>query len=171
MPVIAALFVTVCVCCAPVGAAADTNTVPQSSSPEKIARSTALYRAGLELQKKQNDLDGAVAKYEEALRENPANADCLNHYAWFLAVEAPAERRKIDRGIELGLLAVKASEGRRPDILDTVAEAYFQKGDIARAVEYGRKAIRAQQESKSDKYKDYLKTQQKKFEAAARSGN
>lgn len=162
------VFITALLFCAATAVAGDTNRAPTAVSPEQVALSTTLYKTGLDLQKKQNDLDGAIAKYEEALRVNPANADCLNHYAWFLAVEAPAERKKIDRGIELGLLAVKASDGKRPDILDTLAEAYFQKGDFAQAVETGRQAVRAQQESGSPKYKDYLQTQQIKFEAAGK---
>lgn len=160
-----AFLVSACLCLAACAAAAETNAPAVSAGD--AARSTALYKAGLDLQKQQNDLDGAIAKYEEALRVNPANADCLNHYAWFLAVEAPAERRKIDRGIELALRAVQASDGTRPDILDTLAEAYFQKGDFAKAAKVGRQAVRVQQESGSPKYREYLQKQLAKFEQAA----
>ena len=145
--------------------AAETNGSSAAISPEQVVQSTALYKAGLELQKTQNNLASAVGKYEAALQLNPTNADCLNHYAWFLAVDAPQELKNIDRGIALALRAVSASDGKRPDILDTLAEAYFQQGDIARAIETGRRAIRAQQESGSNKFKNYLERQQAKFEA------
>jgi tetratricopeptide (TPR) repeat protein len=161
------LAALLCAGCGSLAARAVETNAPAAVSARDAARSFALYQAGLALQNGKNDLDGAVAKYEEALRINPANADCLNHYAWFLAVDAPAGRKQVDRGIELALRAVQASEGMRPDILDTLAEAYFQKGDLARAAKIGRQAVRVQQESGSPKYQNYLQRQLAKFEQAA----
>src|SRR5262245_1852285 len=93
------------------------SDLPAEATPENQKRSTETYREALEIEKKK-DLPGAIAKWEEALKLDPRNTFCLNHYAWFLGVSAPEEHRNLKKGLELAILADRIAEGKNHDILD-----------------------------------------------------
>jgi hypothetical protein len=65
----------------------------------------------------------------------------LNHYAWFLVDTVPPELRNPDKALGMAGKANELTEGKNRDILDTLAEIWFQKKDYARAVEFSRKSL------------------------------
>jgi tetratricopeptide (TPR) repeat protein len=72
---------------------------------------------------------------EDALPEE------LNQYAWTLLTCKPEELQDAPRALEYAREAERISGGRNPEILDTLAEAYFLNGDATKALETGKRAL------------------------------
>jgi tetratricopeptide (TPR) repeat protein len=116
------------------------KTEKEPSEDAKI-KSAAFYQEGLRIQK-QGDIPGAILKYEEALKLDPKNWACLNHYAWFLGVDAKGGFRDLKKALVLALRSAEASNWKNKDVIDTVAEVYFQKKEYEQAVKYGKMALK-----------------------------
>jgi dienelactone hydrolase len=99
-----------------------------------------LYAEGKEAAKAK-DWVTAEAKWKAALSLDPQSWEVLNHYAWFLVDTVPPELRDPDKSLGMAIKANELTEGKNRDILDTLAEIWFQKKDYARAVEFSRKAL------------------------------
>lgn len=138
--------------------------LPEAVGEDAQQASTALYKEGLKIQKEEKDLARAIAKWEEALKTDPRNAKCMNHYAWFLAVDAGEDRRDVARAIELSTLAARITEWKDRDIIDTVAEAHYQNKNYERAIATLEKAYAP--ETTTGAQKKYLDGQMKKFKDA-----
>ncbi len=138
--------------------------LPPKVSEEKQAASKKLYEAGLAIEKTK-DLDGAIAKWKEALKTDPRNAACMNHYAWFLAVTAPKEKKDVDRALALARRSALVTELKNHDILDTVAEIHFIRKEYKLAVAVQKVALQALPMGKGKRR--YLLKQLHKFEEAA----
>ncbi len=110
---------------------------PAAPKPDQIQ---VLYKAG-KVAAKAKDWKTASAKWEEALKIDPQNWEILNHYAWFLVDTVPAEMRNPDKALEMAAKANDLVGGKNMDILDTLAEIWFQKKDFAKAVEFSRKSL------------------------------
>lgn len=85
------------------------------------------------------DLQGAAAAYDNAVRELPSDAQVLNNAAWFYAtiesqVRNPA--KALDYANRASAIAPKD-----PNIMDTLAEAYFANGRIDDAIATEQKAL------------------------------
>jgi len=135
---------------------------PVSDADRAAARKMYEDALGIE---KGGDVTSAASQYAAAIKLDPENAACLNHYAWFLAVTAPEKMRDPAKALKLALQAAKATGGKNRDILDTVAEVYFRIGDHVRAVEYAKKALADGLDGHSKR--KYLEEQLAKFAAAA----
>lgn len=138
--------------------------LPEAVGEDAQQASTALYKEGLKIQKEEKDLARAIAKWDEALKTDPRNAKCMNHYAWFLAVDAAADRRDVARAIELSTMAARITEWKDRDIIDIVAEAHFQNKSYEQAIATLEKAYAP--ETTTGAKKDYLDGQMKKFKDA-----
>ncbi|MCW8129479.1 MAG: hypothetical protein KIS92_03765 [Planctomycetota bacterium] len=136
---------------------------PAVSEADREA-SKKMYDDAREIEKN-GDVKTAASQYEAAIKLDPTHAACMNHYAWFLAVTAPPKLRDLAKAERLALQAAKVSGEKNRDILDTVAEVYFQKKEFARAVEWGKKALAEGLEGHSKK--KYLEEQLDKFVNAA----
>jgi tetratricopeptide (TPR) repeat protein len=91
------------------------------------------YDRGMELFA-EGKLDEAVAAYREALREDPAYADCLHALAMALA-----HQDKLDEAIEVGKKLIEASPD--DELAYTSLSIFYQrKGMIPEAEEVGAKA-------------------------------
>lgn len=69
------------------------------------------------------------------------NAEALNSIAWTILDESGLEPRDVDLALRLAERAAELTEQRNGLILDTLALATFQKGEIARAIEIQERAI------------------------------
>lgn len=91
--------------------------------------------------------DGGSSTYGRKLVEGllKDNAEALNAIAWGI-VDPSSKRDASKRDVKLALLAAtRANElkkGEDPAILDTLAKATFDSGDVARAVELQEKAVK-----------------------------
>lgn len=72
--------------------------------------------------------------------------EMLNHLAWTIVDpegEIPADARDADLAIAAANKGVEATKGKDAAIMDTLARAYFVKGDLAKAIETQTKAVAA----------------------------
>ncbi len=97
-----------------------------------------------------NEVSGRLLK---AARDYPNSAFLHNSYAWLAATC----RRELDKAFEHAQKAVSLSPDR-VEYLDTLAEVYFRKGNVAKAKEIMKKCIAM------DASQVYLKKQLARFE-------
>lgn len=81
----------------------------------------------------------AEVALERGMAIAPTRPELVNNLAWLYVVDG-SDVRNPPRALELALKAVAMSESRNAAILDTLAEAYFATGDVAKAIETARKA-------------------------------
>jgi len=90
-----------------------------------------------------------ISYERKAAERADASIGELHVYAWTLLTCEPADLRDPDAAIPFAKRAVELSEGRYPDILDTLALAYRMTGDIDSAIETQRKAVEIASPSRS----------------------
>jgi tetratricopeptide (TPR) repeat protein len=61
--------------------------------------------------------------------------DSLNAIAWIMATESDASRDQLEVAVDLAEQAVALTGRSNPDVLDTLAEVHFARGDDEQAVE------------------------------------
>ena len=83
----------------------------------------------------------AIAERRELLGSRPKDANLLNDTALLLATVPHASARNGPEAVELAQRAIALSEGKRPEILGTLAAAYAETGQFAEAVQTARKAV------------------------------
>jgi spermidine synthase len=83
----------------------------------------------------------AIEHLSAAVELAPDNAKTLNALARSLATAEDPRYRDGARAVELALRACALTDNRHPQLLDTLAAAYAETGDFARAVETARKAV------------------------------
>jgi thiol-disulfide isomerase/thioredoxin len=70
------------------------------------------------------------------------NAEALNGLAWQMVdPETQLEGRDVDLALKIATRANEVAKEKNPGVLDTLARAWFTKGDVAKAVEFQRKAV------------------------------
>lgn len=82
-------------------------------------------------------LDGAKAcpiakKLVELRNDDP---DLLNYLAWTILDKEGLKNRDFDVALFIAQKAAEITKNKNPAILDTLARAYFEKGDLDKAVE------------------------------------
>lgn len=83
----------------------------------------------------------AVADFNKAYELQPDDASLLNNLAWVLATSPDDEVRDGQRAIELARRAAELTEYKAAHILSTLAAAYAETGDFAKAREWSQKAV------------------------------
>ncbi|MBF0240643.1 MAG: tetratricopeptide repeat protein [SAR324 cluster bacterium] len=101
----------------------------------------------------------AIDIYEKILERQTNHSPSLNNLAWLYLTGTIAKPSRKDRALELALQAVELDES--DDNLDTLAEAYFQSGNIDMALQTIKKAI-LRSDTRSGKF-DYFLTQYQRF--------
>lgn len=90
-----------------------------------------------------NDYDGAIGyatKLVDGALKDEANQ--LNGIAWLIVdPEAKREKRDYKLALKAALRANELTKGKEPNVLDTLARAYFGSGDTAKAIEFQTKAV------------------------------
>jgi hypothetical protein len=84
-----------------------------------------------------------IDEIEKITGDNPqvkaARATILNAIAWGIAAEGAAG--SLDEAETMGLRASQLTNHSEPNILDTVARVYYEKGDLDKAIEWQKKSI------------------------------
>ncbi len=94
--------------------------------------------------------------------ELAGNSMVLNRIAWTTLDDAGVPRRDLDLAMKVAEMAVKASEGKDGAIMDTLARAHFEKGDLNKAIEVQKKAV----DLADDSMKSEIEATLKRYEDA-----
>lgn len=101
------------------------------------------------------------ALLEADLKDQP---ESLNRIAWAVLTGRGVHQRNADFAIAAATRACELTEWRNASIIDTLARAYYEKGDNAKAAELQQKAVdAASDEAEKDDYRkvlDYYRQQQ-----------
>ena len=65
----------------------------------------------------------------------------LNRIAWYVLDDPAVENRDLGFAMSVAKAANEAAGGNNAAVLDTLARAYFEKGDLGSAVKYQKKAV------------------------------
>lgn len=84
-------------------------------------------------------------QYGRSALEGPLNDDAhaLNELAWTILDEDGLAKRDIELAHRAAARAVELTGGREPAILDTLARAWRERGDLDKAVEFQTRAVEA----------------------------
>ncbi len=85
--------------------------------------------------------DEAVRHYEEALQIQPKLAVAHNNLAWLFATSDDPKFRNPQAALNHALTAVKLTNGKEPNFLDTLAESLYVNGKFKEAVDVQKKAL------------------------------
>jgi protein O-mannosyl-transferase len=91
----------------------------------------------------------AIANYEKALTIFPESIPALNNLAWLLATGSEASLRNGNRALELARRADQLSSGANLVVRRTLAAAYAELGEFAKATEIAQGAL-SQAEAQGD---------------------
>lgn len=107
-----------------------------------------------------------ASTYGHALaKELTKQPNALNEFAWRIVDpegDIKAEDRDADLAIEVATAACEGTKNKEPGTLDTLARAYFVKGDLAKAIEIQTKAV----DLAKDDMKDQLQSALEEYKTA-----
>ena len=93
--------------------------------------------------------------------------NALNALAWSIVdPEAGMEPKDLDLALAAATRANDISEGKEPGILDTLARVWFEKGDVAKAIELQKKAVEM---AKGTGWEKELQRTLEEYQGAAKS--
>jgi tetratricopeptide (TPR) repeat protein len=122
------------------------------------------FRYGLgEALDKAHASDQAEREFRDLLRLDPEDPNANNEMAWFYATAKDPRYRNPKAALELANKAVAASGGLWPNIVDTLAEAYYVNHRLAEALATEKKAIQLDPKNAD------LQAQLRKFQIVALS--
>jgi tetratricopeptide (TPR) repeat protein len=121
----------------------------------RLAEAVAHYQKALEIKPdyaephcslgmalyQQGKMAEAIKQLREAVRLMPRHTVSVNQLAWVLATCPDASLRNGAKAVGLAQRAVELSGGREAVILDTLAAAYAEAGQFAKAVETAERAL------------------------------
>ncbi len=110
-----------------------------------------------------------IAHYRKALNIKPDSAQIQNNLAWLLATYPEASIRNGAEAVELAQRAVQLSDGRRPEILNTLAAAYAEIGRFSEAAETARRALELALAQDNAALADAIRARIKLYRAGSRS--
>jgi thiol-disulfide isomerase/thioredoxin len=133
---------------------------------EDIAAAPEGQQAGLKMQKFMMLLTDAkmpekgYAVGREIFGSSKDDAMTLNQLAWFVLDDRRVEQRDIPFALEVAKQAVTASKGEDAAIMDTLARAWWESGDKAKAVEWQKKAVEQAEGDAADELRSTLEKYQ-----------
>jgi tetratricopeptide (TPR) repeat protein len=122
--------------------------------------SRAHYNRGSVYETKGN-FDKAIIEYKEAIRCNPRDPLAYNNLAWLLATSPNDKIRNGAAAVELATKACELTASKDAENLDTLAAAYAEAGNWAKAVE----TVQAAEKLAADDFKKELAAREKLYAA------
>jgi tetratricopeptide (TPR) repeat protein len=115
---------------------------PKTTEGQRLVAGNQVLLADIYAQQK---LYGdAIRAYQQALRLEPGFAEAHNNLAWLYATCDDPKYRDPRAALEHAQLAVKLSQWKEWNSIDTLAEANFANGDYQEAVEVEKRALALQ---------------------------
>ena len=119
---------------------------PQNAQGRKLLAANQMLLA--DLYAKQKLYGDAIKNYQQALRLEPGFAEAHNNLAWLYATCEDPKYRDPKAALDHAQSAVKLTEWKEGESIDTLAEAHFANGDFLQAVEIEKKALALEPNSK-----------------------
>lgn len=96
--------------------------------------------------------------FAKLVQLNNHDAAELNAIAWNICAELDTPKRDLDLALKAAQRASELTEHQRPEILETVARAYYERGELQDAVDWQEKAVEIEPTSVllSQVLEDYL---------------
>ena len=127
-----------------------------AAAPERAKASLLVNKFQILLTDANKPADGYKLGREIAAA-NKDNAMVLNQLAWFVVDNAKVKDRDLKFAIETAQQAVDASKGEDGSVIDSLARAYWESGNKAKAIEWQKKAIEKAKGDMTDELKETLK--------------
>jgi len=112
--------------------------------------------------------EDAITQFGEVLRLDPADADVQNALAWLLATASQTSLRDGARALELAAKSNLSTGGNNPVVLRTLAAAYAETGEFAKAVQTGHNALELAEAQSNAELASELRREIKLYEAGRR---
>lgn len=112
----------------------------------KVPEARLLMSTAANLEEAQKH-EEALGFLEQAANAYPHDPEVLNSVAWFLLKTPETKLRNRVRALQLARDAVAASKGKSGHILDTLAVALHENGDLIEALSYAEKAAKLMPEA------------------------
>jgi TPR repeat protein len=119
----------------------------QSANAEYLATLAKLYQTN-------QNTRMAIKTQRQLVTVTPDDPVALNRLAWWYLTAADAKLQDVPEALRLAQHAVELTNQQDEYYLDTLAEAYFAKGDFNTAVDLERKAVRLK--SSAEDFKKHL---------------
>jgi protein O-mannosyl-transferase len=129
--------------------------------PDHARARENLMRASQMLERAQKTLN----QRREQIRLHSKDKALLNDTAWILATHPDASLRNGVEAVGLAQRAVELSDGKEPAILGTLAAAYAEVGQFAKAVQTAEKAIALATEQNKQTLSDSIKARVQLYKA------
>jgi|SRR5579883_102155 len=116
------------------------------------------------LLKEEGEYRNALADYAAAIKLTPEDADVCDSAAWIYATCPDPKIRNGKKAVELATKACELTKWKKGDHLDTLAAAYAETGNFAKAVEYEKEALADKEfaDENGEAARERLKLYQKK---------
>jgi tetratricopeptide (TPR) repeat protein len=123
----------------------------------------AHYQLGLSLQCLGKSA-AAIPEFDKVLELDPNHVAAQNNLAWILATCPDASLRNGSKAMDLAQRAMHLSDGKSPQILDTLAAAYAEAGQFPEAVGTARRALELSEAQNNKPLMEVIHNQLKLFE-------
>jgi tetratricopeptide (TPR) repeat protein len=131
----------------------------------QIALPAAPTKFKLLMEVKSSDAAYAFAK---KITDGPAKDDgqALNAMAWMILDDEDIKTRDYDYALAVAKRADEVTDHKNAAIIDTLARAYFEKGDVDKAVELQTKALASLTKAEEGQFKEEMEANLAKYKAA-----
>ena len=105
-------------------------------------RAADLMAAKFDILVESKDYSAAIALGKQLVESQKDDADLLNAIAWMMVdPENPIDEPNLDLALQAALGANEASKGESAEILDSLAQVYFVRGDLDNAIKTETEAV------------------------------
>jgi thiol-disulfide isomerase/thioredoxin len=127
------------------------KVIPESDMPK-------LEMIRLRITVKKEDYPAAFKLAEKLSDSNLDDPDFQNELAWDMATGEQWKKRDLDLAEKIARRAVKASEEKEPNSIDTLARVLFLKGQKDEAIKLQEKAVNLSKGDAKKRFQDVLKS-------------